>query len=102
MIVHRDLEVCTFQVGRARAVYTEALTTSPGNLQDVQEGWQGNDTGEILTGTSLRVVDAGAVTARFASKLRTRKAERLAEWNISLVGAPVLPSDPNLYVPCGC
>jgi hypothetical protein len=91
VIVHRNIEGCTFQVG-VRRIDPEALATAPRNLQDIQEDRRWNGARWELTATSFRGVGAGAATTRSASRPRVSRAARPVGWNISLVWVfPVPP-----------
>jgi hypothetical protein len=83
MIVHWDPEVSTLKIGIG-GVNTEALTTSPGDLQDTQEDQRDDDAREELTRASFR--GAGAAATRFARKPGVSKAVRAAKGNISPAG----------------
>ena len=87
MIVHWDLEVSTLQVG-VRGINSEALTTAPRNLRDVQGDRRGGNARK-LTDASLRGVGVGAATTCSANKPRASNVERPVGWSISSIG--VLP-----------
>jgi hypothetical protein len=90
VIVHRNIEVCTFQVG-VRGIDPEALAIPPRNLQDIQEDRRRNGARWELTATSFRGVGAGAATTRSASRPRVSRAARPVGWNILLVWVFPMP-----------
>ena len=80
LIVHRNLEVRTLEVG-IRGVDPEVVTTSPRYLEDIQADRQ-SETSRMLTDVSFRRKSGGAATTPPARKHRENIAVRPEERTI--------------------